>query len=150
MVNFIVVAIALHELGYAAMVSPLSCYTCPRLSLCFVLFCQSFRCTRPRAPSCSVVRVRARCVHDSRAVSPQGIRLDSGDLAYLSRESRKAMLAAAAAHGCAPLAAAKIVASNDLDETVRALLGAAHAPFCPRILCAQTKKHTHTADAASS
>ena len=51
---------------------------------------------------------------------PIGIRLDSGDLAYLSREARK-MLDAAGHSDC------KIYASNDIDEKVLLSLGMQHA-----------------------
>jgi len=48
---------------------------------------------------------------------PRGIRLDSGDLAYLSKEARKLMAAADAKYG-SKLAQGNIVASNDLNEAV--------------------------------
>ena len=47
---------------------------------------------------------------------PKGIRLDSGDLAYLSRESRRQFRQAAAAVGQPELASCLIVASNDINE----------------------------------
>ncbi len=47
----------------------------------------------------------------SRGFRPKGIRIDSGDLTYLSREARK-MLDAAGFSDC------RIVASNALDETI--------------------------------
>jgi len=46
-----------------------------------------------------------------RGFRPKGIRIDSGDIAYLSKEARK-MLDEAGFHDC------KIVASNALDETI--------------------------------
>jgi len=49
---------------------------------------------------------------------PVGIRLDSGDLAYLSKECRKYFRAMAAQHGVAYFAELTIVASNDINETV--------------------------------
>jgi len=54
---------------------------------------------------------------------PRGIRLDSGDLAYLSREARKLFHEADAATGKPVFRDCKIVASNDLDEDT--LLGLA-------------------------
>ena len=51
---------------------------------------------------------------------PMGIRLDSGDLAYLSREARR-MLDEAGHKDC------KIFASNDIDENVLLSLGAQQA-----------------------
>lgn len=52
---------------------------------------------------------------------PLGIRLDSGDLAYLSRQARATFEAVSARFGV-PFAQLTIVASNDLDEaTIRAL-----------------------------
>jgi nicotinate phosphoribosyltransferase len=49
--------------------------------------------------------------------SPLGIRLDSGDLAYLSRESRRMMRDASEKTGTS-LSSCKITASNDLNEEV--------------------------------
>ncbi|KFH05661.1 nicotinate phosphoribosyltransferase, partial [Toxoplasma gondii VAND] len=49
---------------------------------------------------------------------PRGIRLDSGDLAYLSREVRKLFHEAAAAFEMPDLGRLKIAASNDLNEVV--------------------------------
>lgn len=52
----------------------------------------------------------------SRGYRPKGIRIDSGDITYLSKRARK-MLDAAGFHDC------KIVASNSLDEfTIRDIL----------------------------
>jgi nicotinate phosphoribosyltransferase len=48
---------------------------------------------------------------------PLGIRLDSGDLAYLSKEARKMLVAADAVLGT-ELAKCTIVASNDINEPV--------------------------------
>eukprot|EP00820_Chromera_velia_P019285 Cvel_28128.t1-p1 / transcript=Cvel_28128.t1 / gene=Cvel_28128 / organism=Chromera_velia_CCMP2878 / gene_product=Nicotinate phosphoribosyltransferase, putative / transcript_product=Nicotinate phosphoribosyltransferase, putative / location=Cvel_scaffold3628:6805-14900(+) / protein_length=493 / sequence_SO=supercontig / SO=protein_coding / is_pseudo=false len=48
---------------------------------------------------------------------PKGIRLDSGDLAYLSKEARKQFYAAEAKFGV-PVSKCMIVASNDLNEAV--------------------------------
>ena len=47
---------------------------------------------------------------------PLGIRLDSGDLAYLSRETRKMFKAAGAKLGVTYLDKLNIVASNDINE----------------------------------
>lgn len=54
---------------------------------------------------------------------PQGIRLDSGDLAYLSKEARKMFIAANEKFDCVgrfdfDLSKATIVASNDINEQV--------------------------------
>jgi len=49
---------------------------------------------------------------------PVGIRLDSGDLAYLSKECRTYFRAMAAKHGVAHFAELTIVASNDINEQV--------------------------------
>lgn len=49
---------------------------------------------------------------------PVGIRLDSGDLAYLSKEVRRKLDAAADATGCAQLKQCIVVASNDINEEV--------------------------------
>eukprot|EP00919_Chromeraceae_sp_WS-2016_P063650 GHVR01150555.1.p1 GENE.GHVR01150555.1~~GHVR01150555.1.p1 ORF type:complete len:508 (+),score=91.19 GHVR01150555.1:191-1714(+) len=49
--------------------------------------------------------------------SPVGIRLDSGDLAYLSKEARKQFKAAEAKFGV-PMSTLTIAASNDLNEQV--------------------------------
>jgi hypothetical protein len=49
--------------------------------------------------------------------APVGIRLDSGDLAYLSRECRRVLRSVDARYGTA-LAACRIVASNDINEAV--------------------------------
>jgi len=48
----------------------------------------------------------------------KGVRLDSGDLAYLSRECRKAFSRCAEQFGRPFLAKLSIVASNDLSETI--------------------------------
>jgi nicotinate phosphoribosyltransferase len=48
--------------------------------------------------------------------APIGIRIDSGDLAYLSRESRRLLNAADARLGRQLLQRAKIFVSNDIDE----------------------------------
>ncbi|KAH7830837.1 Nicotinate phosphoribosyltransferase [Monocercomonoides exilis] len=45
------------------------------------------------------------------------VRLDSGDLAYLSKEAKKLFARYAEISGCAPLKSAKVVASNDINET---------------------------------
>ena len=50
-------------------------------------------------------------------VAPVGVRLDSGDLAYLSKEARKMLHAADAKYGT-QLAACTIVASNSINEAV--------------------------------
>lgn len=50
--------------------------------------------------------------------APKGIRLDSGDLAYLSRECRKAFVKCAEQFKQPQLAKLTIVASNDLNERV--------------------------------
>ncbi len=68
--------------------------------------------TRSRA---SGTRPRWPCACAQRGYEPIGIRLDSGDLAYLSIEARKILDAAG-------LQAAKILASNDLDEHLIASL----------------------------
>eukprot|EP00616_Rhizochromulina_sp_CCMP1243_P000511 CAMPEP_0118980012 /NCGR_PEP_ID=MMETSP1173-20130426/27292_1 /TAXON_ID=1034831 /ORGANISM="Rhizochromulina marina cf, Strain CCMP1243" /LENGTH=543 /DNA_ID=CAMNT_0006930323 /DNA_START=130 /DNA_END=1761 /DNA_ORIENTATION=+ len=47
-----------------------------------------------------------------------GIRLDSGDLAYLSQQARQLINRMADVLDCPPLRTAKIVASNDIDEHV--------------------------------
>jgi nicotinate phosphoribosyltransferase len=58
--------------------------------------------------------------------APLGIRLDSGDLAFLSRQARAAFAAVSARFGV-PFAHLRIVASNDLDETtIRALNSLGH------------------------
>jgi len=49
--------------------------------------------------------------------TPKGIRLDSGDLAYLSNQSRKQLRDVDAKYGTS-LASCNIVASNDLNESV--------------------------------
>lgn len=49
---------------------------------------------------------------------PRGIRLDSGDLAYLSKCSRAMINEAAARLGIEAIAQSKIVASNDINEDV--------------------------------
>lgn len=49
--------------------------------------------------------------------APVGIRLDSGDLAYLSRECRRVLRSVDSRYGTA-LAACRIVASNDINEAV--------------------------------
>ena len=54
--------------------------------------------------------------------APVGVRLDSGDLAYLSIECRKRMDECADELGCPSLKAAKVVASNDIQEEVRSRL----------------------------
>lgn len=51
-------------------------------------------------------------------LEPVGIRLDSGDLAYLSRESRRLMKEADARFGSSIAKMTKIVASNDINEVV--------------------------------
>jgi nicotinate phosphoribosyltransferase len=48
---------------------------------------------------------------------PRGIRLDSGDLAYLSLEAKRLFRAAAAASGL-PLDQCTVTASNDINETI--------------------------------
>jgi hypothetical protein len=61
-----------------------------------------------------------------------GLRLDSGDLAYLSKAARAMLHRAADAHGRAWLAEVNIVASNDINEHVsrqRALLYFQHQPL---------------------
>lgn len=50
--------------------------------------------------------------------APRGVRLDSGDLAYFSREVRKEFRAAAERYGHEEFARLTIVASNDLSEKV--------------------------------
>lgn len=50
--------------------------------------------------------------------SPRGIRLDSGDLAYLSKEARKMMKEADTATGASLAGSSKIVASNSINEAV--------------------------------
>ncbi|PFH31803.1 nicotinate phosphoribosyltransferase [Besnoitia besnoiti] len=49
---------------------------------------------------------------------PKGIRLDSGDLAYLSKEVRRMFREAAEAFGMPSLAHMAIAASNDLNEVI--------------------------------
>uniref|UniRef100_A0A7R9YCN9 Nicotinate phosphoribosyltransferase n=1 Tax=Pinguiococcus pyrenoidosus TaxID=172671 RepID=A0A7R9YCN9_9STRA len=49
---------------------------------------------------------------------PVGIRLDSGDLSYFSKKARQLLREAAEKSGFAELAAATIIASNDLNEQV--------------------------------
>eukprot|EP00029_Vermamoeba_vermiformis_P008870 TRINITY_DN4267_c0_g1_i1.p1 TRINITY_DN4267_c0_g1~~TRINITY_DN4267_c0_g1_i1.p1 ORF type:complete len:534 (+),score=130.04 TRINITY_DN4267_c0_g1_i1:104-1705(+) len=49
--------------------------------------------------------------------SPVGIRLDSGDLAYLSRETRKIFVAVAQEYNKPEFAKIKICASSDISET---------------------------------
>jgi nicotinate phosphoribosyltransferase len=50
--------------------------------------------------------------------TPRGIRLDSGDLAYLSKEARSMIDKAADQHNCPILKKTIIVASNDINEGV--------------------------------
>ena len=57
----------------------------------------------------------ALALHEA-GYTPRGIRLDSGDLAYLSRQAR-ASFKAVSLRFSVPFAALTIVASNDLDET---------------------------------
>lgn len=69
--------------------------------------------------------VVALALHEA-GYTPLGIRLDSGDLAYLSRRARAAFEAVAARFSV-PFARLLIVASNDLDEaTILALNGQGH------------------------
>ena len=49
---------------------------------------------------------------------PVGIRLDSGDLAYLSKRARALFQQAASELGMESLARSTIVASNDINEDV--------------------------------
>jgi nicotinate phosphoribosyltransferase len=49
--------------------------------------------------------------------SPNGIRLDSGDLAYLSRETRKIFTSIAQEYNKPEFAKIKICASSDISET---------------------------------
>lgn len=49
---------------------------------------------------------------------PIGIRLDSGDLAYLSKEARRMIDKAADDHNCPALKKSIVVASNDINEGV--------------------------------
>ena len=58
---------------------------------------------------------------------PMGFRIDSGDLAYLSKKARE-MLRTAGAHFSLPLESLKIVASNDINEaTLHALNQQGHS-----------------------
>ena len=57
----------------------------------------------------NAIRVFQECKKEGHVLKKYGIRLDSGDLAYLSKEARKMLDAAG-------FPAATIVASNDLDE----------------------------------
>jgi nicotinate phosphoribosyltransferase len=67
----------------------------------------------------------ALALHDA-GYAPLGIRLDSGDLAYLSRRAR-ASFEAVAARFSVPFARLAIVASNDIDEaTILALKSEGH------------------------
>jgi nicotinate phosphoribosyltransferase len=67
----------------------------------------------------------ALALHEA-GYAPGGIRLDSGDLSYLSRRAR-ATFEAIAARFSVPFARLAIVASNDLDEsTILALNGQGH------------------------
>lgn len=61
---------------------------------------------------CCVALALLECGH-----TPRGIRLDSGDLAYLSNEARRLLRECDAKYGT-HLAACNIVASNDLNEAV--------------------------------
>jgi hypothetical protein len=49
---------------------------------------------------------------------PVGLRLDSGDLAYLSKEARRMLVRADEMFGTALASTCKIVASNDINEAV--------------------------------
>jgi len=59
----------------------------------------------------------AIALHES-GYTPRGIRLDSGDLAYLSKEARKMIDEAADQHNIPALKKCIIVASNDINEGV--------------------------------
>ena len=54
---------------------------------------------------------------------PIGIRLDSGDLAYFSKETRKLLRKAAEAFSIESFGALSILASNDIDESILYSLG---------------------------
>lgn len=53
---------------------------------------------------------------------PIGVRLDSGDLAYFSKESRKLLVKAAEMFSIESFGSLSIVASNDIDEAILASL----------------------------
>lgn len=64
----------------------------------------------------------AAALHDA-GYCPKGVRIDSGDLAYLSRETRRLAIIAADILKIEALKSITIVASNDIDEDTLLSLG---------------------------
>ena len=67
----------------------------------------------------------------SRGYSPLGLRIDSGDLAYLSNKARAALVTVAQAHGVPYFADLEITVSNDInEETILSLNDQEHSIGC--------------------